>query len=291
MYTRRAELLSAALLLAPFFVIYGVVFFYPTYDMVQLSLQDAPLIGDGAWVGFDNYLKLVSDRLFRSSLWNTVYFVILTAIPSTIIALLLAMAVERLKGWLQTVILACFFLPFMLPSSVVYLVWQWIFETQLGPAQYVIAFFTGSRVPVFRNLNWFMPTVAFITMWATVGFSMLLYLAGLRNIPAELFEAAKLDGANRWHQFRYVTWPLVWPVTVLVLTIQLIAHLKVFDQIYLFSTGGRVEATMPLVQYIFMLAFQRNEGGYAATIAVALFVIIVAFSVLQFQLLRTRGSR
>ena len=107
----------------------------------------------------------------------------------------------------------------------------------------------------------------------------------------ELYEAAALDGATRWQMFTRITWPLIWPVTVLCLTIQLILQLKIFDQVYLFAMGGRTQATMVLVQYIYEQAFQKNAGGYAATIAVALFVIVVAFSVLQFQVLRFRGAR
>ena len=121
-----------------------------------------------------------------------------------------------------------------------------------------------------------MPVVALITIWWTNGFSILLFLAGLRNIPPEIYEAAELDGATRWQIFRRITWPLIWPVTVLCLTIQLILQLKIFDQVYLFSLGGRTQATMVLVQYIFEQAFQKNNGGYGATIAVALFVIVVA---------------
>ena len=103
-------------------------------------------------------------------------------------------------------------------------------------------------------------------------------------------QAAALDGGTRWQVFRSITWPLIWPVTVLCLTIQLILQLKIFDQVYLFAMGGRTAATMVLVQYIFEQAFQKNSSGYASTIAVALFVIVVAFSVLQYQLLKVRGG-
>ena len=144
---------------------------------------------------------------------------------------------------------------------------------------------------VWRRLPWFMPMVALVTIWWTNGFSILLFLAGLRNIPREIYEAAELDGATRWQVFWRITWPLIWPVTVLCLTIQLILQLKIFDQVYLFSLGGRTQATMVLVQYIFDQAFVHNKGGYAATVAVALFVIVVGFSVLQFQALRARGER
>ena len=158
-------------------------------------------------------------------------------------------------------------------------IWTWFVY---GPGQLVLPDRVLGRPP------FVLPIAATITVWWTVGFNVLLFMAGLKNIPAELYEAARLDGAGRWSQFRAITWPLIWPVTALVLTIQLIMQIKVFDQVYLLVQGGRVDASMVLVQYIYTLAFQRNQGGYAATVAVALFVIVAAVSVLQFQLLRAR---
>jgi multiple sugar transport system permease protein len=288
---RRTEIVVALVLVAPFVAIYGWLFIYPTYRMVELSFTNAPLIGAGEWVGFDNYLKLFTDRLFKRAIWNTSYFVLLTVIPGTIAALVIALMVSRLKGWIQSLILAAFFLPFILPVTVVYLIWQWMTDLQFGIIQYIITPIVGEPVNVFRRPAWFMPMVALMTIWWTNGFSILLFLAGLKNIPTELYEAAELDGANRWQQFSRITWPLIWPVTVLCLTIQLILQLKIFDQVYLFSIGGRTQQTMVLVQYIYEQAFVHNKGGYAATVAVALFFIVVAFSILQFQVLRARGER
>jgi multiple sugar transport system permease protein len=191
----------------------------------------------------------------------------------------------------QSLILAAFFLPFILPVTVVYVIWDWLLNVRFGMMQVPIEWVVGKPVNVWRNVNWFMPMAALLTIWWTNGFSILLFLAGLRNIPAELYEAAALDNASRWQVFRSVTWPLIWPVTVLCLTIQLILQLKIFDQVYLFATGGRTQATMVLVQYIYEQAFIKNSGGYGATIGVVLLVIVVVFSVLQFQLLRVRGER
>jgi multiple sugar transport system permease protein len=223
--------------------------------------------------------------------WNTAYFVLLSVIPSTLLGLAIAMGVNRLKGWAQSIILACFFIPYILPVSVVFRIWGWMFDSQFGILQYPIEWIAGEHVPVFRTLPLFMPTVAFITVWWLVGFNVLLFIAGLRNISSEIYEAAQLDGATRWQQFTRITWPLIWPVTVLVLTIQLILQFKIFDQIYLFGNGGRTDATMGLVQLIFRNAFQKNMGGYGATAAVVLFAIIVIFSVLQYQILRARGDK
>jgi len=290
--SRRNEFLVAYAMMAPFIVVFGVVFIYPSVKMFELSFTDAPLIGDGAWVGFKNYLRLWSDRLFWTAVWNTIYFVILSVVPSAILALVIAIAVNRLKGWLQSIVLAAFFLPYILPVSVVYRIWNWMFDKDFGVAQYAMTPFTdGQHVSVFRTLPLFMPAVAFVTVWWLLGFNVLLFVAGLRNIPSEIYEASSLDGAGRWAQFRRITWPLIWPVTALVLTIQLILQLKIFDQVYLFAANVRTDATMVIVQYILKQGFQMNKGGLAAAASVLLFALIVVLSVLQFQLLRSRGAR
>jgi multiple sugar transport system permease protein len=290
--SKRTEILAASLLMAPFVVTYGVLFIYPTIKMAQLSLTNAPLIGPGKWVGLDNYFRLASDRLFSVAIWNTLYFVILSVIPSTLIGLLVALGVNRLKGWLQSVVLAAFFLPYVLPVSVVFRLWQWMCDKDFGIAQHVVQLFNnGERLSIFRTIPLFMPAVAVVTIWWLMGFNVLLFIAGLRNISSEIYEAAELDGAGRWTQFRRITWPLIWPVTVLVFTIQLILQLKIFDQVYLFAQGGRVDTTIVMVQYILKQAFQMNKGGLAAAASMVLFVLIAALSVLQFQLLRARGDR
>lgn len=288
---RRRDILVALVLVAPFLAIYLLVFIYPTIQMFWISFTDAPLIGSGEWVGIENYTRLDNDPRFRTALWNTLYFVALTVVPGTLIALAISLGVSRLKGRLQALVLALFFLPYILPVSVVYLIWDWTLNFQFGIAMHVLDWLGLERIPVTKSRTWFMPAVAFVTIWWTAGFSILLFLAGIRTIPQEIYEAASLDNATRWTTFRRITWPLLRPVTALVLTIQLILQLKIFDQVYLFSQGGRPNDNMVLVYYIFQRAFQQNQGGRAAAVAVTLFVLVVAVSVLQFQLLRYAERR
>jgi multiple sugar transport system permease protein len=288
---RRGDILVALVLVAPFLAIYLLVFVYPTVQMFQISFTNAPLIGDGEWVGLANYMRLDNDPMFRRAVWNTAYFVLMTVVPGTVIALLIALGISRLKGRFQAFILALFFLPYILPVSVVYLIWDWTLNFQFGIAMHVLDALGIQRVPVVKSKTWFMPAIAWVTIWWTAGFSILLFLAGLRAIPAEIYEAAELDNATRWMTFRRITWPLLWPITSLVFTIQLILQLKIFDQVYLFSIGGRPNDNMVLVYYVFHRAFQQNQGGRAAAVAVTLFVLVVVVSVLQFQLLRLADRR
>jgi multiple sugar transport system permease protein len=288
---RRGDILVALVLIAPFLAIYLLMFVYPTVQMFRVSFTDAPLIGEGQWVGLDNYRRLDNDPMFRRAAWNTAYFVLMTVVPGTIIALLIALGVSRLSGRFQAMVLALFFLPYILPVSVVYRIWDWTLNFQFGIAMHVLDWLGIARVPVFKSRVWFLPAVAWVTIWWTAGFSILLFLAGLRAIPAEIYEAATLDNSTRWTTFRRITWPLLWPITSLVFTIQLILQLKIFDQVYLFSIGGRPNDNMVLVYYVFQRAFQHDQGGRAAAVAVTLFVLVVVVSVLQFQMLRFAERR
>lgn len=260
---RRRELRGAILMIAPFLFIFTVFFLYPTYKVVALSFTNAPLIGDGEWVGLANYIKLLNDRLFYTSLWNNFYFVLLTVIPTTIIALLIALAVSKLKGRMQALVLTLFFLPYVLPVSVVTMIWAWMLDFQFGILQPLIELVTGKPVPVFKNPYWVMPMIAVVTIWWTNGFNVLLLIAGLRNIPPDLYEAAALDGATPWQKFWRITWPLLWPITALVLTLQLILQLKLFDQVYLLSNGGPFNQSYVVLMQMYREAFQLNQIGRA----------------------------
>lgn len=288
---RSRHRLVAFTLILPFVAIFALVFAYPLAEVIRMSFTNAPLIGGGEWVGLENYRQLFADKLFYRSLSNNGYFVLLTVVPTTVIALAIALAVNRLSGRMQALALVLFFTPYVLPVSVVTQIWAWMLDFQFGVLQPVIEFVTGKPVPVFKNPFWVMPSVAVVTIWWTNGFNVLLFLAGLRNIPTELYEAAKLDGATRSQLFWRVTWPLLWPVTALVLTLQLILQLKIFDQIYLLSEGGPFNSSYVLLLMVYREAFQLNNGGYAAAISLVLFMLIMVISVLQFQILRIGGKR
>ncbi|MEO6013234.1 MAG: sugar ABC transporter permease [Devosia sp.] len=278
--------LSALPLVVPFVAVYALMFIYPTILMVAMSLTNSSLTVGGEWVGGDNYLKLLTDRRFGIAISNTLLFVLLTVIPGTLIGLGLAILVNRLTGWWRTAALATFLLPYILPVSSVTTM-AFLFTYPGAPLGNIYQR-GGQAASIWYNLSAFIPSVAILTIWWTVGFTVLIFLAGLRTLPGELYDAARIDGANRWVLFTAITWPLIWPVTALVLTLQTIMQFKVFDQVYLLALSGRVDPTMVLVQYVYTVAFQRNQSGYASTVAVGLYVVVIALSVLQWQAARMR---
>jgi len=287
----RKENLAALPLVAPFVLVYAALFVYPSFQMLGTSLTDSALTKSGDWVGLENYAKLFRDRYFGAALRNTLYFVALTVVPGALFGLVLALVVNNLKGYWQAIALSVFFVPYILPVSTVTAIANLLTDTTNGPLGGLVSSPNGTVIPVWRSASWFMPAVAVLTIWWTVGLNVLLFLAGLRTIPRDIYEAAELDGAGRWAGFRYLTWPLLKPITILVLTIQLISQIRVFDQIYLMASQAPGRSATVLVQYIYSVAFQRNQAGYASTVAVALFALGVGVVVLQFQLLRLRRSK
>jgi multiple sugar transport system permease protein len=257
--------------------------------MVAMSLTNSSLTLAGAWVGWDNYAKLLTDRRFGVAISNTLLFVLLTVVPGTLVGLGLAVLVNRLSGVWQRAALATFFLPYILPVSTVTTI-AYLFTNPGAPLGDIYQR-SGQSVSIWYNLPTFIPAVAILTIWWTVGFTVLIFLAGLRTLPRELYDAARIDGANRRVAFTAITWPLIWPVTALVATLQTIMQFKVFDQVYLLALSGRVDPTMVLVQYVYTVAFQRNQAGYASAVAVGLYVVVMALSVLQWQATRLRSTR
>ena len=282
---------SALILVFPFVFFYCLFLLYPTVYTILFSFTNSPLIGWGDWVGFENYIKLFQDKLFAKSLKNTFVFVFWTVVPNTLLGLFCAMMISRIKNYyLSGILLACFFLPHILPVTVVTEIWSWMLSKQFGVIQEFLEIFGFKKIGFFSQKTWAMPMVALITIWWTVGFNILLFIAGLKAINPEIYEASDLDGVNRWDKFRFITWPLIWPITALVLTLQLIFQLKIFDQMYLLTSGGPFNSTLVVLQLVYKQGFQMNRGGYASAIAMVLFIIIIMASIIQYYVLRTRDQ-
>ncbi|WP_413675279.1 carbohydrate ABC transporter permease [Massilia cellulosiltytica] len=286
MTTARRDTLPAWLLLAPFLVAFGLFFFLPALQTFWLSLTESSLTRTSAFVGLDNYHTLLNDPSFWDSVGNTFYFSLLTVIPLCAVGLLMAMLVDRftrVQGWLQ----GTFFLPFVLPISVMTLIADWMLQPSSGVVNHIL----GGQRAWLADPTWALPAVAIGTIWWTVGFNMLLFLAGLRNIPAELYEAAALDGARGFTLFRTITWPALRPVATTALILQLIASLKVFGQTYILTSGGPFNTTRVALHYMYETAFTQSDAGYAAAVAMAFVAIVIVLSLLQAWLVKFLAGR
>lgn len=283
---RRNDGVPAAMLLAPFALAFLLFFFLPALDTFYMSLTESSLTRTNAFIGIDNYVTLVQDPSFWAAVGNTFYFALLTVIPLTALGLLMALLVNRFtraSGWLQ----GAFFLPYVLPISVMTLIADWMLQPSSGVVNHVL----GMQRAWLADLTWAMPMVAIGTIWWTVGFNMLMFLAGLRNIPAELYEAASLDGARGFTLFRSITWPALRPVVWMALVLQLIASMKIFGQTYIMTTGGPFNTTRVTLHYMYETAFTQSDAGYAAAIAVAFVAIVIALSLAQAGLVRWLARR
>lgn len=283
---RRGDALPALLLLAPFALVFLLFFLLPALDTLYMSLTESSLTRTNAFVGIDNYATLVRDPSFWAALGNTFYFSLLTVLPLTALGLLMALLVDRFAragGWLQ----GAFFLPYVLPISVMTLIADWMLQPSSGVVNHVL----GLQRAWFADLGWAMPMVAIATIWWTVGFNMLMFLAGLRNIPAELVEAAGLDGARGFTLFRHITWPALRPVVGMALVLQLIASMKVFGQTYILTSGGPFNTTRVTLHYMYETAFTQSDAGYAAAIAMAFVLVVLALSLAHAAFVRWLARR
>jgi len=273
----------------PFLVAYALFLIWPLIQGFRMSFFNWSLTGSGTdeFMGLGNYREVFSDPNFWSSLWNTVLFTLLSTPPLVILSLFLALLANRvLRGrWFFRL---AFFAPYVLPVSVVTLIWSWIYQPGFGLINNYLTRIGLEEIGWLSDVNVAMISVVIVTVWWTIGFNFVLYLAGLQEIPPDVYEAAALDGATGWEQIRSITIPLLGRTTVLILVLQILASLKVFDQIFLLTNGGPNFATRPVIQYVYEQGFTTYRVGYASAISYAFFLLILVISLVQFGLIRRR---
>jgi multiple sugar transport system permease protein len=245
--------------------------------------------GLGSWAGLGNYAEAVESSEFWSSLWHTIYFTILTTPPLVILAFVFALLADRaVRG--RAFFRVAFFLPYVLPSAVMALIWIWIYTPALGLAEGWLSAIGITAPTWLGDPTWAMPSVAIATVWWTLGFNFVLYLAGLQDIPRELYEASSIDGAGPVQQIFRITIPLLGRTTTLVVVLQVIASLKIFDQIYLMTSGGPNFSTIPSLEYIYDQSFTNMRIGYGSAVSMLLFLVILAVSFVWFGIVRRQES-
>lgn len=282
---RRRDWLAALLFLAPFLVLYLLFLVYPLFKGIWISFHDWDLLDESIriWIGWENYAYLWEDPIFWRATWNTFYFVILTVPSMTALALLLALAVSG-GGRIRAICRSIFFMSSVFSVTVVTLIWQMVLSTDKGLIAPLFEAVGLEPVNFLGSPTWAMPSIVLATLWWGVGLPMALFLAALGSIPRELYEAAELDHASRWTTFWRITLPAIRHTLMLVMVLQIVGQFQIFGQAQLMTNGGPSGMTRTLVLYIYDTAFRDWLVGYAATIALALFAIMMVFSMLQLWL-------
>lgn len=284
----RREAAAAYAFLLPNAVGFAVFTALAVVSALLISLTDWDLLRPPRWVGFRNYADLLlRDSLFRQVLRNTVLYVMGTVPGQMFFGLLLAIALNRAVPG-QVLFRTLFFLPMVSSSVAVAMVWRWLFNADFGPINAFLyeAGITKSPPDWLVSTRWALPALMIVSVWQGTGYSMVLFLAGLQGIPGTLYEAAAIDGATRWQSVRYITLPLLSPVTFFVLIVNIINSFQVFDLAAIMTEGGPANATMTIVYYIYLNGFQFFKMGYAAAVAWMLFALIFVATLLQFRLQR-----
>lgn len=288
---RKAFLVAMAFIL-PFFILYTVFTIWPVIQGFYVSLHKWGLMGKQKFIGFDNYTKFLGDKNFWGALKNTTTFTLITTPMLVITAMSLALLANRQTKMKKTLRII-YYLPSVLSVAVASFIAKYVFAPYTGLLNGVlhqIGILSPAEEPLWMkdpHLVWL--SISIMTVWWTIGFSMLLYLSALQDISTDIYEAASIDGATKSRQFFYIVLPLLKPTTWLVFLLQMIGCFKVFGQIYLITGGGPASSTRPLIQYIYEHAFVKNNMGYAAAMSYVLFGILLILSLVQ-QMVQRKGE-
>ncbi|MDT0437380.1 MULTISPECIES: carbohydrate ABC transporter permease [Streptomyces] len=283
------RLLSPGLLFAlPFLVLFAVFMLWPLGQGLWMSLTDTSLSAHTPdFIGLDNFSEAVRDAEMWRALGHTVWFTALSTVPLVAVALGMALLVHTgLPG--QWVWRLAFFAPYLLPVGVVGLLWIWLYQPDLGLYNHLLDGVGLGRVAWLSDPSVAMSAIVLTTLWWTVGFNFLLYLAALQSVPDHLYEAAAIDGAGAWRRLWSITLPQLGRITTVVTVLQILASLKVFDQVYLLTKGGPDNSTRPVVEYVYDVGFTGYRLGYASAISYVFFALVVLASAAQYAALRRR---
>ena len=278
----------------PALLVIGLFFGVPVLAALALSLTDFDIysladIGNLRFVGLDNYIGLLQNPLFWKALGNTFYFV-LVGVPLSIAvslgaALLLHAKAARFRPLFRTALFA----PVVTTVVAVAVIWRYLFHTKYGMANWVLSFLGIEPVDWLGDPHWAMPTIILFAVWKNFGYNMIIFLAGLQGIPEDLYEAARIDGASPWKQFRHVTLPMLGPVLLLVGILTMAGYFQLFAEPYVMTQGGPLQSTVSVLYLMYEEGFKWWNLGNASAVAFLLFAIMTAFTSGLLWLARRRG--
>lgn len=274
--------------IAPALIGYLVFMLWPTLRGIYLSFTKFNLLTPAEFNGLDNYIRMMQDPIFWNSLKVTLWYVVLNIGFQTVIALILAVLMQRLtqRTWVRSIVLT----PYLVSNVVAAMIFIWILDYQLGIGNSILEWVGIGRIPFLSSETWAIPTIAAINVWRHVGYTALLIFAGLQTIPETVYEAGRMDGASENRMFLSITIPLLRPILGLVLIITVVGSFQVFDTVAVATQGGPGNSTRVLQYYIYDLAFGRFQFGYANALAVALLIVLMAISIVQYKLSRADST-
>lgn len=279
---KRKNTLTALSFIAPNFIGFFLFTLVPVVFSLILAFMEWDSFRSPEFVGMKNFSKMLGDDTFWISLKNTFFYTIgvvpLTLVCSLGLAILLNKKVRGMKFFRTA-----FFFPYVTSLVAIAVVWNMLFHPTMGPINQFLKFFIENPPGWTSSSDWALTAIIIVSVWRGMGYYMILYLAGLQSVPKELYEAASIDGANKWQQFRNVTLPSLRPTTFFVSIMLVINCFKIFDLVQVMTAGGPGRATNVLVYQIYNEAFVKFNFGYASAIAMVLFVIVLGITVIQFK--------
>ena len=280
---------------APALLVIAVFFFVPVLAALALSLTDFDLyaladLGNLRLVGLRNYTELLATPLFWQALGNTLYFVVagvpLSLVVSLGAALLLHSRLVRWRAFFRTALFA----PVVTTLVAVAVIWRYLFDTHSGWLNYALGALGVPPVDWLGDPRWAMPAIIVFAVWKSFGYNMIILLAGLQSIPAELYEAARIDGASTWRQFRDVTLPMLAPIVVMVSILTIAGYFQLFAEPYVMTQGGPLQSTVSVLYFMYEEGFKWWNLGSASAVAFVLFALIFALTVAQLRLARWESA-
>lgn len=275
------ETLSGFGFLAPTLGLFSIFVYYPLLATAYVSLTKWNIVSpERPFVGLDNYARLLEDEHFASAIRNTAVYSIGVVGTSMVLGLGLAILLNRriaARGLYRTIL----FTPFVTSLSAMGLLWTWVFDRQFGLVNAFLRMLSLPPPGWLSSVDWALPAIMIMAVWHNLGYNVVILLVGLQNVPSELVEAAKMDGATGRRLFWHITLPLLSPTTFFLLVTGLLVSFQVFDAVAVMTQGGPLDSTNVLVFYVYQSAFRFFEMGYASTIAMVLFLIVVTLTALQ----------
>ncbi len=284
----RDDTRLALIFITPAAIGFLVFLIWPLVRGIYLSFTKFNLLTPAQFNGVDNYRRMLLDPVFWNALKVTVEYVVINIGVQTVLALVIAVLMQRLTRSL--VIRGIVLTPYLVSNVVAALVGLWMLDTSLGIGNKLLGLIGIGPIGFFTDSPWVIPTIAFVNVWRYVGYTSLLIFAGLQTIPPGLYEAAKVDGATELQMFFRITMPLLRPILALVLIISVIGSFQVFDTVSVTTQGGPVNASRVLQYYIYDMAFGRFQFGYASTLAVALLIVLMIITFIQYRMTRAGQS-